>query len=118
MDIDSINSSRNEILKDFCEQSGIDPNAIDQSVLYEEILDKINKQQEAKVIREVMIYMNRSQDINKYMDIPSQIDEGQLDQTIDPHKQFAKYNHQLEINRWSKIGGKSEDDGIKMIDVD
>jgi len=109
----------NKILKEFLEQSGIDPTSPNQSAEHERKL----KEKERQADRDLLMkhWMERtggvmeSPSLGKHINIPTQIKSGDLDQVTEPHPQFAKYDHSLEKARWREIGGAF--DPIEMGDL-
>ena len=50
-------------------------------------------------VKEAMEMLGRPQELNKYINIPTQLEDGELDEVAKPHSHFAGYDHSLEINR-------------------
>ena len=111
----------NKILKAFLEQSGIDPTSHTQTETHEKALIKQEKTDDIKAqmqIREDRIKQKSTigDPLSNHIDIPTQINSEDLNETPESHPQFAKYDHSLEKARWRDIGGAY--DPIEMGDLD
>ena len=112
----------NNILKAFLEQSGIDPNHINQSDLYEDFDDASSPDGESKVskIQDMKLRKNLSaglsSNIQSHIDIPTQNPE--ISQKTESHPHFKDYDHSLDqSDRWPAIGGKGGGDS-SIVDVE
>jgi len=57
-------------------------------------------------IKEAEEMLNRSQNLSSYMYIPTQLKEGELNQTPTAHPKLANYDHSLEVNRLASLRAK------------
>lgn len=102
------------MLEAFLRQSKIDPNSHEQT---EECEEKLAEQEKIEALRRFTeqtkgAFSNKP--ISNYMEIPTQLESGELYQKTELSPQFKNYDHSLEENRWRKIGGKDNeiDDGL------
>lgn len=108
------------VLEAFCRQNGIVPGSFEQSEehakLYgeENKVGEIEKLEDAKARAEAAKNMFNPKPLSELIDIPSQIKSSDLNQKTEVSPQFKDYDHNLEDERWRKIGGKDSeaDDGL------
>ena len=109
----------NEILKEFLEQSGIDPKSITQSRIYEKTMLKAERIADKDT--QMRLWMERTggtieaPELKNHIDVPSQIAEEMINQIPKSHPHFSGYDHSLEQDRWKEIGGMC--DPIEMEDI-
>ena len=75
--------------------------------------DVLNKVEDIKNdrVKEAHDILSRPQELMHYMEIPTQLKAGELDQKTIPHKQLANYDHSLEMDRLQTL--RSEYDYVE-----
>lgn len=71
----------------------------------QDVLDKVGALKDG-FEKEARDILNRPQDFVHYMDIPTKLKEGELNQKTVSHEQLSKYDHSLETNRLPSLRAK------------
>ena len=101
-----VKTANSKILNAFVEQtygSYENISAIESKI--DDILNKAESIHKERV-KEANDIVNRPQDFVHYVDIPTKLKEGELNQETEVHSQFANYDHSLEANRLPALRSK------------
>lgn len=110
--------NKDSVLNAFLRQTGINPDAYDQTEEYEIEMEQKRRKEDMLAQAKVLSGLKQQETSiqnNASLDIPRKSKPENIQQTTEEHEHFKKYDHSLEQNRWKIIGGEYE--FIEMNDI-